>query len=217
MKNQRENNLVGELTLPVPVLMIEGLPAFNIQLESILIGLGYPAALITSTANLVEATQFSQQHLPNLLVIDLNTDTVSSFEFISQFKRHYPDAHVIAVCSQKQLPILFQAIQAGAQGYIFYENTETEIVNNIKSILRGGAPIHHDIAQYILSHTPELNKSLSPQSHLSRPFTQIENEILNLVCDGLNAQQVAEHTAIPLYKIEMNIKNTYKKIACLSH
>ena len=204
--------------LPVPILLIENQPTFNHLLESVFVGLGYPAELIMSTDHLAEAEQLLQQHLPNLILIDLSLDHIATITFIKQLKKIHPDANVIAVLTQKQTSLLFDAIQAGAQGYIFHENTEAEILNNIKSILRGGAPIHHVLAQYILSHQVE-SKQIISTAQLNTPIhlSAIEYEILNLVSGGLNLQQVAEQTFTSLYKIEGNIKSTYRKIACFKN
>lgn len=209
---------MAELMLPVPIMLIEDQPAFNDLLESILVGLGYPAELIMSTDHLAEAEQLLQQHLPNLILIDLSLDQIATITFIKQLKKIHPDANVIVVLTQQQTSLLFDAIQAGAQGYIFHENTEAEILNNIKSILRGGAPIHHVLAQYILSHQVESKQTISA-AQLNTPIhlSAIEYEILNLVSAGLNLQQVAEQTFTCLYKIEGNIKSTYRKIACLKN
>jgi len=203
---------VGELILPVPIMMIDDRPAFNNHLKMILINLGYPNELIMSTGNLAEAELWLQQHLPNLIFIDVGIDPIAKLNFIKKLKHIHPDTYVIAILAQQQTALLFDAIQSGAQGYVFHHHTDIEIINNIKSILRGGAPIHHDLAQYILSRQV---KTIKNKTVLT--FTPIEYEILNLISTGLNSQQVADQTDIPLYKIEGNIKNTYKKIASLKH
>ena len=205
---------MGELMLPVPILLITDQPTLNTLLERVLIGLGYPAKLILCTDHLAEAEQLLQHHLPNLILIDLSIDGIATISFIKQLKKIHPDANVMVSLAQHQTALLFEAIQAGAQGYIFYQHTEAGMVNNIKSILRGGAPIHHVLAQYILSHqvesTPTIfTAQLNPPLHLS----VIEYEILNLVSTGL--QQIAEQTSTSLYKIEGTIKSTYRKIAGL--
>ncbi len=203
---------MGELILPVPIMMIDDRPAFNNHLKMILINLGYPNELIMSTGNLAEAELWLQQHLPNLIFIDVGIDPIAKLNFIKKLKHIHPDTYVIAILAQQQTALLFDAIQSGAQGYVFHHHTDIEIINNIKSILRGGAPIHHDLAQYILSRQV---KTIKNKTVLT--FTPIEYEILNLISTGLNSQQVADQTDIPLYKIEGNIKNTYKKIASLKH
>lgn len=203
---------MGELILPVPIMMVDDRPAFNDHLKMILINLGYPKGLIMSTENLAEAESWLQQHLPNLIFIDVEIAPIAKLNFIKKLKHIHPDSYVIAILAQQQTGLLFDAIQSGAQGYVFHHHTDIEIINNIKSILRGGAPIHHDLAQYILSRQV---KTIENKTALA--FTSIEYEILNLISTGLNSQQVADQTDIPLYKIEGNIKNTYKKIASLEH
>jgi len=191
-------------------MMIEDQPAFNDQLKMILMNLGYPKELIMSTRNLAEAEALLQQHLPNLIFIHVGIDPIARLNFIKKLKHIHPDSYVITILAQQQTALLFDAIQSGAQGYVFHHHTDIEIINNIKSILRGGAPIHHDLAQYILSRQI---KATANKTVLA--FTTYEYEILNLISKGLNSQQVANQTDIPLYKIEGNIKNTYRKIASL--
>ncbi|RZJ23912.1 response regulator [Acinetobacter sp. UBA3106] len=203
---------MGELILPVPIMMVDDRHVFNDHLKMILINLGYPKGLIMSTENLAEAESWLQQHLPNLIFIDVEIAPIAKLNFIKKLKHIHPDSYVIAILAQQQTGLLFDAIQSGAQGYVFHHHTDIEIINNIKSILRGGAPIHHDLAQYILSRQVE-----TIENKIALAFTTIEYEILNLISTGLNSQQVADQTDIPLYKIEGNIKNTYKKIASLQH
>jgi len=204
---------VGELTLPVPIMMIKNQPTFNHLSESILIRLGYPTELMIHSHDLIEAEQLLQQHLPNLILIDLCLDQSERISFIRKIKKVHPDAHIIVVLAQ---PLLFAAIQAGVQGYIFYEHTEAEIFNHIKTILRGGAPIHDALAQYILSHQLGFHKTQST-TKINQPIqlTAIEHDILNLISDGFSPQQIAQQIAVPLYKIEGHIKNIYQKIKCL--
>jgi len=192
--------------------MVDDRHVFNDHLKMILINLGYPKGLIMSTENLAEAESWLQQHLPNLIFIDVEIAPIAKLNFIKKLKHIHPDSYVIAILAQQQTGLLFDAIQSGAQGYVFHHHTDIEIINNIKSILRGGAPIHHDLAQYILSRQVE-----TIENKIALAFTTIEYEILNLISTGLNSQQVADQTDIPLYKIEGNIKNTYKKIASLKH
>ncbi|WP_291369609.1 response regulator [Acinetobacter sp.] len=192
--------------------MVDDRHVFNDHLKMILINLGYPKGLIMSTENLAEAESWLQQHLPNLIFIDVEIAPIAKLNFIKKLKHIHPDSYVIAILAQQQTGLLFDAIQSGAQGYVFHHHTDIEIINNIKSILRGGAPIHHDLAQYILSRQVE-----TIENKIALAFTTIEYEILNLISTGLNSQQVADQTDIPLYKIEGNIKNTYKKIASLQH
>ena len=209
---------MGELMLPVPILLIENQPAFNQVLKSILAGLGYPAELILSTDHLAEAEQLLQHYLPNLILIDLSLDQTETITFIKKIKEIHPDSKLMVSLAQQQTALLFEAIQAGAQGYIFHEYTHAEILNNIKIMLRGGAPMHHILAQYILAYQVQSHSKISK----TRPnklidLTATEYEILNLISEGLNPQQVAKQTSSSLYKIEGNIKNTYRKIACLEN
>ncbi|WP_155858180.1 response regulator transcription factor [Acinetobacter sp. SFB] len=199
-------------------MLIVNQPAFNYLLENLLTGLGYPAELIISTDHLASAEKLLQQHLPNLILIDLSLDQTESIIFIQRLKKFHPDANVIVILAQHQTSLLFDAIQAGALGYIFHENTEAEMLNNIKSILRGGAPLHEVFAQYILSYPVKSNQTIS-SNPLNKPahLTAIEFEILNLVATGLNLRQIAEQTSNSLYKIEGNIKSIYRKLASLKN
>lgn len=207
---------MGEPILPVPIMMIEDQPLFNYQLEMILMRLGYPKELMMSTQNLAEAETWLQQHLPNLIFIDVTVEPTAKLGFIKKLKHIHPDSYVIAILAQQQTALLFNAIQSGAQGYVFHHHTEAEMLNHIKSTLRGGAPIHHDLAQYLLSHpTTGIENKSRIEENPTLSLTAIESEILNLVAAGLNSQQVADQTHIPLYKIEGNIKNIYRKIASL--
>lgn len=208
---------MGEPILPVPVMMIEDQLVFNHPLEMILMRLGYPKELMMNTQHLAEAETWLQQHLPNLIFIDVDINHTAKLRFIKELKHIHPESQVIAILAREQTALLFNAIQSGAQGYIFHHHTDAEMLNHIKSTLRGGAPIHHDLAQYILSLPAKcIENTFWLEENSTLMLTAIESEILNLVAAGLNSQQVADQTNLPLYKIEGNIKNIYRKIASLA-
>ncbi|OTG59787.1 hypothetical protein B9T29_12330 [Acinetobacter sp. ANC 3903] len=148
-------------------MMIEDQPAFKHRLDMILMGLGYPTELMISTQNLAEAEAWLQQHLPNMIFIDLELNSPAKLRFIKQLKQIHADSYVIAILTEQHTTLLFDAIQSGTQGYVFHHHTEAEMINNIKSILRGGAPLHHNLAQYILSRQTQYSENKSELEDLS--------------------------------------------------
>ncbi len=203
---------MGELTLPVPILMIKDQLTFNHLSENILMRLGYPAELMIHTDNLIEAEQLLQQHLPNLILIDLYLNQSEKISFIRRIKKIHPDAYIIVVLASTRPVCYLLQFKRMYKGYIFHEHTEAEIFSHIKTILRGGAPIHYALAQYILSHQPNINKTqATTKTPLPIHLTAIENDILNLISEGLSPQQIAQQITVPLYKIEGHIKNIYRK------
>ena len=92
--------------LPVPMMMIKDQPTFNHLSESILIRLGYPTELILHSHDLIEAEQLLQQHLPNLILIDLCLDQPEKISFIRKIKnrlKKFPQT----VLKTKQTIIIF--------------------------------------------------------------------------------------------------------------
>lgn len=206
---------MNELLLPAPVLILSEEINLDLRIKILLMELGYPAHLIHSTPYLDDALEIYRLHLPNIVLIDLNFSQVSLHDLIRTLKAYHPYVVIILLAPFGQTEQIFRGIQSGAHGYFFVEQTDREILQQIRTILRGGASLHSELAQYILDA-----QNLSPArqfiNHFKEPATQfsdLEFEILTLLAEHMNTREVAHQLGIPLYSVEGRIKSIYRHLS----
>jgi DNA-binding NarL/FixJ family response regulator len=112
---------------------------------------------------------------------------------------------------------IFDAIQAGANGYLMKDERPMTIVNAINDALQGGAPMSSNIAIKILDllrNRQNITKPITPQqpNRMFLELTKREEEILVLIADGLSYKNIADQLFVSDKTIKKHIENIYSKL-----
>jgi DNA-binding NarL/FixJ family response regulator len=145
--------------------------------------------------------------LPDLILMDIGLPGMSGIEGVREIKTLAPSVEVVILTVFEDSEKVFQAIGAGASGYLHKSATLETIVESLKSILAGGAPINPQIARRMLEmfsqfSAPQGNYNLSPR----------EKEILRLLVDGLTKKEIAEKLFLSFHTIDNHLRNMYGKL-----
>ncbi len=145
--------------------------------------------------------------LPDLILMDIGLPGMSGIEGVREVKTVAPSVEVVILTVFEDSEKVFQAISAGASGYLHKSATLETIVESLKSILAGGAPINPQIARRMLEmfaqfSAPHGNYHLSPR----------EKEILGLLVDGLTKKEIAEKLFLSFHTIDNHLRNIYGKL-----
>ncbi len=210
----------NDLSLPVPVIIVEDEPLIQIRLKEILYNLGYQSEDLYFAQNIAIARALLEKHSVSFALVDLNLPDGNGIEFISTLNKYDPTIPILVISAWSTEDAIFNALSSGATGYVLKERDDLEITFSIRSILRGGAPIDPFIAQKILKQlqfnennitsTVEKNAlALENEGMLSK----CELEILELVSQGLSNKEIANHLNLSRYTVESHIKHIYRKLA----
>lgn len=201
-----------KIDLPSPVLILEDDVLMQQRTKRLLMELGYDSTVFLYAQSIKEAKNQISQNNIGFALIDLGLPDGSGIEII-QFLRETSDAPILVISTCNTQETILHAIQTGATGYFLKERDDFEILLSIRSIIRGGAPIDPFIAQQILkkiSFESIENSSNKTQNDL---LSKRENEILNLVAQGMSNREIAESLFLSKYTIECHIKNIYRKLS----
>ena len=140
-----------DLILPVPVLLIDDQVEALKNLSHILQNFGYPKEVLLCSSSLANAVLMVQQHLPNLVFINLQSWSKAQIDFIQNLKHFRKDTLIVAVLPSSMPKQLLQAIHLGISAYVFSDQSATGMQNQIRTILRGGSPLDGNLANEILA------------------------------------------------------------------
>ncbi len=210
----------NNLSLLVPVIIVEDEPLIQIRLKQILYNLGYQSEDLYFAQNIAIARSLLKKHSASFALVDLNLPDGNGIEFISTLSQYDPTIPILVISAWSTEDAIFNALSAGATGYVLKERDDLEITFSIRSILRGGAPIDPFIAQKILKQL-QFNENNIITTVEKNPLT-LENggtlskrelEILELVSQGLSNKEIANSLNLSRYTVESHIKHIYRKLA----
>lgn len=145
--------------------------------------------------------------LPDIVLMDIGLPGMSGIEGVRQIKAMASSVEVVILTVFEESEKVFEAISAGASGYLHKSSSLELIVESLESILAGGAPINPQIARKVLEMFAHL---ATPQGdyHLSAR----EKEILRHLVDGLTKKEIAEKLFLSFHTIDNHLRNIYTKL-----
>jgi len=148
---------------------------------------------------------------PNLEVVllDINLPGMSGIEGIHHIKHQYPNAAIIMLTIYRDEKHVFDALRAGADGYLLKNTPLKSIKNGLLQILEEGAPISPLVAKKVINF---FNPQKSIQQSGFEELTVREIEVLQAISDGLAAKNIADKLFVTIDTIRYHTKNIYKKL-----
>ncbi len=204
-----------ESILPAPVLVVEDEPLLQSRLRGVLSALGYPDDALLFASTLAEARACLAQQPMALVLVDLHLPDGDGRELIAQLRAEDPGVGILVVSAWSSEEAILGALRAGATGYVLKERDDMEVMLSIRSVLRGGAPIDPFIARRILELLPA-SAAPGATSPPENCLSERENEILQLVANGLSNREIAEQLFLSRYTVESHVKRVYRKLAVSS-
>jgi DNA-binding NarL/FixJ family response regulator len=132
---------------------------------------------------------------------------MSGVEGIAHFKKIIPDSKIIMLTIQDDDESVFNAVCSGACGYLLKDATSEKILESVKEVLNGGAPMNSSIAAKVLKMFKEFVPVKGDYN-----LTQREKEILKLLVEGFNKKQIADKIFLSYHTIDSHIRNIYEKL-----
>ena len=151
-----------------------------------------------------EALKDLKFNMPDVILLDVYLPGKSGVESIPEIKKVCPAAEIIMLTSSDSDEHIFESLKAGAAGYLMKNSTASQIVDSIKAVTEGGAPMSNPVARKVLnsfkSETREYN------------FTKREKEILKHLVDGESIKSISEALFIESTTVKYHLSNIYKKL-----
>lgn len=144
---------------------------------------------------------------PSIILLDIGLPGISGIEAIPILKSISPSAKIIMLTIQDDNDSIFQAICNGASGYLLKDSSSDKILNAVKEVLNGGAPMNSSIAFKVL----EMFKNFIPQKK-DYNLSSREIEILQLLVEGLPKKLIADRLSISYHTVDSHLRKIYEKL-----
>jgi DNA-binding NarL/FixJ family response regulator len=144
---------------------------------------------------------------PDIVVMDINLPGMSGIECIRTIKEKCPGTQFMMFTVYETDEKVLQALQAGATGYLLKRTSPTRIIESIKELSQGGSPMSSNIARKLLNIF--VHEKVKTKKDI---LSGRENEVLQLLADGLLYKEIADRLHIGHGTVRQHIHNIYEKL-----
>lgn len=166
--------------------------------------------------NGLDALDKLNNHNPDVILMDIEMPAMDGIEATREIKRRNPNQKIMMLTVLDREDKIFDAIKAGASGYLLKDEKPSRILACIEELVDGGAPMSPIIAMKTLEMLRNQQVSEQKTETIQSPETfnlsKREIEILEKIANGLNYNQIAEQLFISSKTARKHIENIYQKL-----
>ncbi|HEY71140.1 MAG TPA: response regulator transcription factor [Anaerolineae bacterium] len=165
--------------------------------------------VIAEAASGEEALRLAEDHVPDVVLMDLVMPGLDGVETTRRLKDNSPRTQIIILTSFHEDEHIFPALQAGAISYLLKDVKAAELTDAIRRAARGEATLHPRIAERVIK---EFRVGDPIRQRLFTELTEREMEVLKLIANGYSNQKIADQLVITVGTVKGHVSNILGKL-----
>ena len=145
---------------------------------------------------------------PDIVIMDIKLPGMSGIECIKLIKDKSPDTQFMMFTVYENDEKVFEALKAGASGYLLKNTGLVQLIESLKELHLGGSPMSANIARKLVT----LFRNQQKETVNVEVLSSRENEILQLLAKGLLYKEIADQLAISVSTVRQHIHHIYEKL-----
>ena len=163
-----------------------------------------------------EAIRRTQELRPDVVVMDISMPGMSGLEAVRQIVRKYPQVKCLVLSMHESEDYLFQALRAGAAGYVVKKVAHVELIEAIQTVCRDGAFLYPSAVKLLLQDYLVRIKGGGEEAEVYDGLTDRQREVLVLVAKGYTNQEIAAHLVISVKTVEKHKAEIMERLGLTS-
>jgi two-component system, NarL family, response regulator LiaR len=156
------------------------------------------------------ALRLVEDEAPDVVIMDVVMPGKDGIEATKDIKDRHPNVGVVVLSGHDERQFVFDALKAGASGYLLKTSDLDEVVTTVKAVARGEASLDPNLASQVLSEFQQYQKA--DTAEVFQPLTPREREILKYMSDGLPNKTIASRLRISERTVTTHVANIYSKL-----
>ena len=144
---------------------------------------------------------------PDIVIMDINLPGMSGIECIRQARDKNPTIQFMMFTIYENSDVVFQALEAGATGYLLKNSPPAKIVESLRELYQGGSPMNAEIAKKLVVRFQK-----TPFAQNEYHLTPKEQQVLELMAKGYLYKEIADELNNTVNTIKQHIRNIYEKL-----
>ncbi len=208
---ETSHNLLNDET--ITVLIVDDHALFRRGLQMVLEGEA-DIDVVAEASNGKEAVERAQNISPDVVLMDVRMPQRSGIEATREIKELLPSTKILMLTISDDEADLYEAVKAGASGYLLKEISIEEVASAIRAVYRGQSLISPSMASKLLNEfSTIMRRREEPASDIQGPrLTPRELEVLKLVSQGLNNRDIGAELFISENTVKNHVRNILEKL-----
>ena len=163
---------------------------------------------VCTCATVAEALKKIPKALPDVVLMDIQLPDATGVECTAKLKEQLPGIHIVIVTVYEDSERIFQALRAGACGYLLKRARPETIIAAIREAQEGGVPMTPEIARKVIGQFRNQTAAAAEVESL----TDREREVLELVMHGHNNKAIADRLGVTVAAVKWHLQHIYGKL-----
>jgi len=197
--------------MPFNVLLVDDHKIMRDGIKAIL-GRGEEFRVVGEAENGIDAVQFVKRLRPDLVLMDIGLPGVNGVETTAEILRHHPDCKVLILSMYDDENSVVSAIRSGARAFIVKRVSDTDLVDALRMVARGGAYLSSQVSDRLMKRIRKGDlESKQPASALET-LSPREVQVLRMVAEGKTSKEIAVILDLGLQTVRSYRKTMMKKL-----
>jgi DNA-binding NarL/FixJ family response regulator len=163
---------------------------------------------VSSYGDAETALQGLPKDQPEVVLMDINLPGMNGVECVRQLKHVLPKTQVVMLTVYEDTENIFNALAAGASGYLLKRTRSAELLEAIHEVRRGGSPMTTHIARKVVQSF----QKVGPSNQATENLSPREQEVLDCLAQGLIYKEIADKIGVSYETVHTYIRRIYEKL-----
>jgi DNA-binding NarL/FixJ family response regulator len=194
--------------MPVNIIIYEDNANLRESLRSLL-SLTGDYNVVASYADCAEVSLRVNEYKPDVVLMDIDMPGINGIEAVKKIREFDKEVQIIMLTVFDDNTHVFEAMYAGANGYLLKKYVSDKLIHSIREVLEGGAPMSPTIARMVINN---MQQPVHVTAENEYQLTAREKETLQLLSKGNSFKMIAAELGISIDTVRTHIKRIYDKL-----
>lgn len=149
---------------------------------------------------------------PDVVLMDIKMQGMNGIECVRQLKARMPAVQVIMLTVFEDVDLIFEALRAGATGYLLKSQPPEKLLEAIRDVVAGGSPMSASIARKVVQLVRESNRSEKDAPANAILLSERQRQVLDLLAAGQPYKMIADKMGVSIHTVRSYLRRTYEKL-----